>query len=327
MLRNYLKISLRNLNRYRFFSIINILGFALGLFVCFIIALYVIFDLSFDRYHSNGEQIYRVVSFDNTRNWISAVTSGPFLLRLGEEIPEIAGSTRLTFGFSRLQPGEIPDGSDSLAIFRQALFTGPGFFDVFDFKIISGNSETPLVNLQGVYLTEEAAELLFGDEDPVGRPLNTNFINDAFVAGIINGPPVNSHLQFGAIFPLNVERNPIWWDSWENLALTGYIRLREGADPEVVEQKVVELARRYGMSEVFTPRLQPLLKMHMDSQGIRYDAINQQKTSREVVYGLIVIGLLVLLVAAINFINLTSARSSKRAREIGMRKIVGAARK
>ncbi|MBN2460124.1 MAG: FtsX-like permease family protein, partial [Candidatus Cloacimonetes bacterium] len=161
-------------------------------------------------------------------------------------------------------------------------------------------------------------------DDPLNQPLNIRFIPDAYVAGIVEKPPRNSHIQFDAIIPLDTQLNPVWWDSWENLALTGYIRIREDADPAEVGRKIVSSARDGGFSEVFTPQMQPIKEMHLGSQDIRYDAVNFGKSSKSVVYGLILIGILVLLVATINFINLSSARATRRAREVGIRKVVGA---
>jgi putative ABC transport system permease protein len=325
--KNYLKIAFRNIVRQKVFSFINIFGFTLGLTVFIIIGLYVLDDLTYDRYHPNAERLYRVVSNDNTKNWVSAVTSGPLLLLLKDEIPEVKASTRIGSFFVRFQLEEAETQDEEQdPIVRRSYVTGPGFFEVFDFKILEGETSAPLEDPAGVYLTEETATAIFGDEDPIGKPLNIGFVPDAFVAGIVEAPPTNSHIQFGAVIPMDINVNPVWWDSWENLTLTGYVLMEENADPRIVNEKIVAVARANGMSEVFTPKLQPLLEMHLNSSEIRYDAFNIGKNHKSVVYGLIVIGILVLIVASINFINLSSARSVKRAREVGMRKVVGAKR-
>jgi len=324
MLKNFFKVAIRHIIKNKLYSVINVLGFALGLYVCLIIGFYVFDDIVFDRYHDQGEYIYRVVSFDNTRNWISAVTSGPMMLKFKEDIPEIAASTRLSWQFTRLQPGSIDPATDSLAVFKRVYITGSGFFDVFDFEIIRGNSENPLEDLKGIYLTEETAEILYGQEDPIDQPVNIPFLEDAYVAGIVESPPRTSHIQFDAILPMDIRLNPVWWNSWENLALTGYIKIRDDADPVEVGKKIILSSREGGFSEVFTPQMQPIREMHLGSQDIRYDAVNYGKSSKSVVYGLIMIGILILLVATINFVNLSSARASRRAREVGVRKVVGA---
>lgn len=327
MLKNYLLVTFRNILRSKIFSFINILGLALGIYVCIIIGLYVVDDLSFDRYHPNAKRIYRVVSFDNTRDWISAVTSGPMMLKLGEDIPEIEAATRISPAFFRLQPGTIDPASDSLAIFRRGIVTGPGFFKVFDFGILEGEKENPFEDPNGIYISQDVVDAIYPDENPVGKPINIRSNEHAYVAGIIETPPANSHMQFDVVQFMDINRNLAWWDSWENLSLTGYVLLREGADPKEVEPKIVASSREGGFSEVFTPKLQPILDMHLDSQDIRYDAFNMNKNNRSVVYALILIAILVIFVASINFINLSIARSMKRAREVGMRKVVGANRK
>lgn len=327
MFKSYLKVAIRNLLKSKVYSFINIFGLALGIYVCLIIGLYVYDDLSFDRFHKDGDQIYRVVSFDNTRDWISAVTSGPMLLKLGEDIPEIEASTRISRNFVRLQPGEIDPATDSLAIVRIGYLTGPAFFNVFDIDIIQGNKENPLDDPLGIFVSEQTAETLYPDENPIGKAVNSPLIEGAYIAGVFNNPPRNSLMQFHVIAYLDPTLNPMWWDSWENLALTGFVKLKEGSDLRQVEQKVVASSREGGFSEVFTPKLQPLLDMHLGSMDIRYDAFNVNKNSKAVVYGLLMIGILVMIVASINFVNLSIARSVKRAREVGMRKIVGASRK
>ncbi len=327
MLKNYLLVAFRNISRNKIFSFINIFGLALGIYVCIIIGLYVIDDLSFDRYHTNAERIYRVVSFDNTRDWVSAVTSGPMMLKIEEDIPEIEASTRISPAFFRLQPGTIDPASDSLAIFRPGIITGPGFFRVFDFKILKGEKEHPFEDPNGIYISQNVVDAIFPDENPVGKPINIRSNDQAYVAGIIETPPRTSHMQFDVVQFMDIDRNPVWWDSWENLALSGYVLLHKGADPKIVEQKIIASSREGGFSEVFTPQLQPLLDMHLGSQDIRYDAFNQFKNSKSVIYSLIFIAILVIFVASINFVNLSIARSVKRAREVGMRKVVGANRR
>ena len=125
---------------------------------------------------------------------------------------------------------------------------------------------------------------------------------------------------------LDVNINPMWFDSWENLTLTGYVRISDTADPKMVEEKIIKVARNNNMTTMFTPVMQPLLDMHLHSMDLRYDAFNRFKGDITVFYSLFIIAFLVLLVAAINFINISSARSSKRSREVGMRKVVGAKR-
>ncbi|MBN1326912.1 MAG: ABC transporter permease, partial [Candidatus Cloacimonetes bacterium] len=325
MLRNYLKTAFRNLAKNKTFSFINIFGLALGIYVCIIINIYVYDDLTFDHHIDEAENVYRVISNDNSKDWVSAVTVGPLYPIIGEEIPEIEAATRMTGLGARIKRADI-EVPDSLAIFRIAMLTDADFFGVFRPNIISGERANPLSVPNAVYLTQETSEAVFGDEDPVGKAIDISFVQDGFVAGIVENNPFNTHLQYGAILTMDVNINPLWWNSWENLTLTGFVRLNPGADPELVEDKIISVARANGLTSMFTPVMQPLLDMHLHSSELRYDAFNRFKSDSSVVLSLIIIAILVLLVASVNFINLSSARSSKRSREVGIRKVVGAYR-
>lgn len=205
------------------------------------------------------------------------------------------------------------------------LVTDPGFFDVFSFKILSGKASA-LATSNGVFLTPEIATAVFGEEDPMGKPLQLRFVENAYVAGIVEAPPSNSHIQYEIIIPLRVEQNPVWWDSWENQVLTGYIRIHANADPGNVEEKMVRIARANGFPDNLTVGLQPMLDVHLRSTDYRYDFRNIGKKDITVVYVMSAIGVMILLIASINFINLSSARAAQRAREVGMRKVVGSKR-
>ncbi len=328
MLKNYFKIAFRNLLRQKTYSFINIFGFAIGLAVCLIISFYVIDDLTYDNFHDKPENIYHMLTVDNSEadGALSySITSGPLMAGLADNIPEVIAATRLS-GFGRVNIGQVienPEEQIEDQILSLALVADTDFFNVFSFKILSGEKEDPLQNLSGVYLTPEIAEAVFPGEDPIGKPIVVGRLEDAFVAGIVEAPPVNSHLQFGVIVPLNIERNAVWWDSWENLSLTGYFRLHPNADPTQVNQKITSYARAGGFAEVFEPDMQPLRDVHLGSSHLRYDFMNTGKNDRMKVYTLAIIAIFVLIIASINFINLSSARAARRAREVGLRKVIG----
>jgi putative ABC transport system permease protein len=325
MFKNYLKVALRNIGQNKTFSFINIFGLALGIYVCIIINLYVYDDLTFDHHINEPENVYRVVSNDNSKDWTSAVTVGPLYSILAEEVPEIEAATRIGGYGARIKRADI-EVPDSMSIFRRAMLTDSDFFGVFQPNILSGEKENPLSDPNAVYLTEETAEAIFGDENPIGKALDISFIQNGYVAGVVENNPLNTHLQYDVIMTMDVSLNTMWWNSWENLTLTGYIRIKDDAIPQDVESKIIDVARANGMTVMFTPIMQPLLDMHLKSSELRYDAFNQFKSDSSIVYSLIAIAILVLLVASVNFINLSSARSSKRSKEVGMRKVVGATR-
>jgi len=328
MLKNYLLVAIRNIFRQKVYSFINIIGFAVGLAVCLIMSFYVIDDLTYDKFHENAEYIYHLLTVDNSEAEEAlsySITSGPLVLNMAENIPEVEAATRLT-SFGRIgiiRPGTTPDGEQEDRYQAQALVADESFFDVFGFTILSGNDETPLRDLHGVYITPEVAENLFGDESPVGQTIDIGDDQEAYVAGIVEECPTNSHLQYEIILPLDIQRNPVWWNSWENLALIGYFRINENADPAVVKSKLISYASEKGFADVFTPDMQRLLDVHLGSGHLRYDFVNFNKNDRLKVFTFGIIAILVLIIASINFINLSSARAVKRAREVGIRKVVG----
>jgi putative ABC transport system permease protein len=195
---------------------------------------------------------------------------------------------------------------------------------VFDFKILEGASGEELSKPGAVFLTPETARTLFRDKDPIGKPIAIGALEEtSFVAGIVAAPPTASHIQFGMVVALIPEQNPVWWDNFENLTLTGYVKLGKNADPRAAESKMVKLAAGTAFPEIFEPRIQPLLDIHLGSAGYYYDSLNAGKNDIVVVYTMAVIGILVLLVACINFVNLSTSRAGIRAREVGMRKVIG----
>ncbi len=331
MFSNYLKIAWRNIKRQKIYSTINIVGLALGLTISLVIAFYVLDDLTFDHFHHNPESIYRVVMWSNVPGRggrFSAITAGPLLPASRNGIPEVLGATRLTtFGQQPIARGDVEtvETNDDDAVRGFMLLTDPGFFDVFSFNIRVGNA-SDLAEPNAIFLTPDIASAVFGDEDPVGKPLQIRGVDDAYVAGIVEAPPNNSHLQFDIIVPLIVERNPIWWDSWDNQALCGYVRLHENAGASDVEGKMDAIAKTNGFPENYDIKLQPLLDIHLGSADYAYDFRNFGKKDASVVYVMSAIGFMILLIASINFINLSSARAAQRAREVGMRKVVGSTR-
>ena len=331
MLTHYFKIALRTIKHQKSYSFINIAGLTIGLTISLAIAFYVIDDLTFDRFHRDAEDIYRVLTLENSSSGslTYSITAGPLIPASVDDIPEVLAATRSRpIGGSLIAAGDVAraDMNESNSIRLQGFMTEPEFFDVFGFDFIRGDQEQALSDPSGVLLTPEAAETLFDGLDPIGQRLTVRGVQDAYVIGLVERPPTNSHIQFDFIQPLIIANNPLWWDSWENFTLQGYMKLEKNASKEVVEKKMLDLARAHGMPAINIPTLQPLLDVHLGSADHHYDNSNQGKNDETVVYALAVIGFLIILVAAINFINLSTARASGRAREVGMRKVVGASK-
>lgn len=327
MFKNYIKIAIRNIRRNKLYSIVNIFGLAVGLTISLIISLYVIDDLTFDHFHENAENTYRLLTIEDSEikeKMTYSITAGPLVLALKEQLPEVKYASRMFLAgrpqISRADKGEVAQED---MVRGWILLADKDFFKMFDFEILEGDPEKFNNDPNGVFISDEFAQQLFGSEDPLKKPLNVRHLPDAYVMGVIKKHPMNSHIIYDLIIPLRAEHNPMWWDSWENLMLSGYIQLNPGADWKTVENKMVELSRKNNFAEIYEAKLQPFLDIHLGSSEHMYDGFNRNKNDKTVVYSLLIIGIMILFIAAINFINLSSARSTKRAREVGLRKVVG----
>jgi putative ABC transport system permease protein len=326
MLKNYLKITLRNFKRHKGYTFINFAGLVIGLTVTMIITFYVMDDLKYDRFHRDADRIFRVLSVGVKRGTKNSITAGPLLPAFKQGIPEVEYATRVVYweGMPIGPPGTNFRSAEEDSIIRtDCVLADTDFFDVFDFKILEGDSGKALGKPGAVFLTPETAQALFGSMNPIGKPLAAAALDTAFVAGIVEAPPTTSHIRFGTIAALIPEQNPVWLDNFENLTLMGYVKLTENADPQAAEEKMIALAAETAFPKIFEPRIQPLLEIHLGSADHYYDGMNAGKNDIVVVYTMAAIGILVLLVACINFINLSTSRAGMRAREVGMRKVVG----
>ena len=325
MIKNYIKIAFRTFLRHKSFSFINISGLTVGLMVTIILTFYILDDISYDNFHENKGNIYRLLSVENSGRTY-AVTSGPLLPAAKEIIPEIKNATRITIG-NQTRINQV-GADEEMSIRTTMILADQEFFDIFSFKILNGDNANALSIPGNVFLTSEIASALFGDEDPIGKllQLNLNGADNPRVAGIVETPPHNSHIQFDIIVSFIPESNPLILDSWDTQFPVGYILVRDETDIENVENKIIGIARNHDFPEVFTPRLQPLSDIHLGSADIQWD-FNIRKNDRHVVNTLGAIGILVLLVACINFVNLSTSRAVRRAREVGIRKVIGSNRK
>lgn len=331
MIRNYLIITLRNLLRQKGYSIINILGLAIGLAAFILIVLFVNNELSYDKFHDKSDRIYRVsvegiIAGDALNVAVSAAPTGEAMMR---DIPEIINVTRIdefaqSIHFSYNDKNFYQEGM---------LFVDSTFFDVFSFKLLRGNPSKALVNPYSLVLTEGLAEKYFGDEDPMGKAIRLNDKTNFNVTGIVADPPKNSHFHFEVLssFTTQLKTNGEQaYENWGSLSLYTYVLLAKNADPKIVEQQFPGMYLKYmeDLSQLdnikFTPYLQPITDIHLHS-----NLMAEIETNSDIsyIYTFMAIALFILLIACINFMNLSTARSMKRAREVGLRKVVGAFRK
>lgn len=331
MLKNYIIIALRNLLRQKGYSIINISGLAIGLAAFILIVLHVVNELSYDKFHEKADRIYRIcvngmIAGDVLNVAVSAAPTGEAMVR---DIPEITKATRIdefsqTVHFVYEDRRFFQDG---------LLYVDSTFFDIFSFDLIRGNPKTALVEPYSFVITKSTAEKYFGQEDPIGKTIRVNDKRNYTVTAIVADPPENSHFDFEVLASFTSQiktRGKEAYENWGSLGLYTYVLLAKGANPDEVEKRFPEMYLQYmeDLSELenitFEPYLQPITKIHLHS-----NLMAEIETNSDIsyIYTFLAIGIFILLIACINFMNLSTARSMKRAREVGLRKVVGAYRK
>ncbi|CAN5897627.1 ABC transporter permease [soil metagenome] len=327
MLHNYLKIAYRNLLRQKAFSVINIAGLATGMACSILILLWVQDELSYDRFHAHADRIYRVNTGMGGENM--AISPPPLAPALVEELPEVENAVRLKLPFSEV----LLSIGDAKFEEKQVVFADSSFLRVFSFPLVEGDLRTAMVRSDSLLLTQKTARKYFGEEDAVGQTLQRANQHLFTVTGVLQDNPGNTHLQFDVVLPLTALRhlNPYYSDSvWSEFDAFTYLLLDKGFSPSApaladLEGRVNELYRRQEKGMKVNLNLQPLPDIRLHSKDIAYNLIGE---SGNVLYVrlFVVIAVFILLIACINFMNLATARSARRAKEVGLRKVVGAGR-
>ena len=320
MFKNYVTIAFRSLKRHKVYSLITISGLTLGMAAFLLISVWVLHELSFDRFHDNATSIFHVFEKRHFPDQVrqNFGTPGPLSEQLKADFPEIRESVRVAMTGERVLRYE-----DKIFYEDSILTVDPEFFAMFSFPFIEGDREMALVHPNGIIIAERVAQKYFGREDPIGKILTMDNRFDFTVAGVIKDVPSNSHLQFDMVVPFDVVEKLGWvTDAWDfSMALT-YIQLEESIDYRKFEQKIAGLVKSHDEDTNIELFLQPLTKIHLYSS---YD--NPDGRGRiQYVYMFSLLGILILIVACINFMNLATARSEYRSREIGLRKVIGASK-
>jgi putative ABC transport system permease protein len=331
MFRNYLKIALRNLWKSKVYSLVNITGLALGITCCTAIGLYVLDEFQYDRFHTNYDRIYRVVERQKQPGGIFnvAVTPGPLAPTLSKDFPEIQQTTRVGRWSGALsQNQKTVEAQDMLIV-------DPSFFNLFDFPLVAGNAQKALVSPNDVVISETMAERLFGANwgrlGVIGKPLSFNNEQTFTLVGVARNPPVRSHIQFDVLLPYKwLEKTDEWSQKWNSNNYHTYILLKSSRANAPINvaafaTKLSGQLKRYNGENDAVLYLQPLSDIYLKS---KFDFATDWGTRNDILYVRIflTVGLIVLLIALVNFINLATARASQRAREVGVRKTVGANR-
>lgn len=338
MILNYIKIAWRNLMKYKFISFINLFGLTVGLTCCLLIATYIVNELSYDRYNKNAENAYRLTrSFNNAAGVVSlnlSTVSPPFGYYFPTDFPEIKKMTLL------LNNGTTPlKYKEKLISESNVYFADEHLFDVFTLNVLAGDPKTALREPFSVMLSKEMAKKYFGNEDPMNKVLRANNQFDIKVTGIYEGFPANSHLHPGVLVSFNTLKDSAVYGAenlrtnWGNNSFFTFLLLPEHYDikrmiarfPAFVDRRMDHKDYNGDLPSKYTKLgLQKLTDIHLYSHT-DYEAEPNGDITR--VYIFSIIGLFILLIACINYMNLSTARSALRAREIGIRKVIGARKK
>lgn len=324
MIRNYFKIAFRNLLRHKLYSFINVGGLGLSLFCSLLIGFWVRNELSYDDFHTDSERIYRVVkdfvTTDGSRT-PDATTPSALAPALQKDIPEIESVTRIFPGWNQKFLIRQPDAQ----FYEEGVYrVDSHFFDVFTFPFVVGNKQSAFPTPKSVVLTETMARKYFGSENPVGKPLNLRIEGGGFtVTGVLKDVPGNSHFHFDFLIPLGrVDTNPD--TDWGAYTFYTYAKLKSNASAHGFTDKLRSLVRKYQPKNRNIFYVQALTDIHLNSK-LKWEL--GENSDRSYVQILSFIGLFILVIAAINYVNLATARSSQRAREVGVRKVAGAFRR
>ncbi len=328
MFRNYLKTAWRNLWKNKFFSAINIVGLAIGMAACIIIMLFVFYERSFDKQHTKN--LYRLNEVQKFEGMVApqnvALSMYPMGPTLKNEFPEIKTFTRVN-SFAKV----TLNYENKKFMMPQLFFADSNFLELFNFKLIKGDRKSALMKPGSMLLTQESATKIFGSADPMGKTVNyygrdtLSFI----VNGILENVPPNSHLQFEGLISFSTVTTAENMNNWGGNWLITYLELADKTNIASLEKKFPAYLKRHMSDDNWKNYqlfLQPLGEVHSNSVNITHDYLNFQKFDKNITYIFSVIAIIVLVIACINFMNLSTAQSAARAREVGIRKSVGAER-
>jgi len=329
MVKHFLKITLRNFIRHPSYSLINLTGLFVGLTCCILILAFVEYEFSFDRYHKHAENIYRILS-ETTINGVSSESATcpvRFAPTLVNDFPEVKQAARITPTVRRSFIYE-----DKRFFESDVYYADQAIFDVFSFEFIEGDPTTALEAPYTMVLTENTARKYFGEANPVGKIMNWDNNSDYAITGVVRDPPPNSHFRFTVLASFNTffSYDPRLAEYWWGWNVPTYLLLQEGTDYKSFEKKFAAFNEKY-LGEVLetrgiimTNRLEPLKKIHL------YSSVSGGLGGTgniKVVYAFLSIATIILLIACINFINMTTSRFTSRAKEVGIKKIMGAGRR
>jgi putative ABC transport system permease protein len=322
MIRNYLKIAVRTLWKNKKLSFINIFGLATGMACSLLIFLFVQDELDYDKHHADAQNIYRVVKDfinDDGSRIPDATTPGPLAGAMQKEIPEVVTVTRIHpdwGGTVRMQYG------DQVYSEPKVWRVDSSFFDVFTVPFLKGDAKTALADINAVVITEGIAKKYFGNDDPIGKVIRINGQDDITVSAVIGDVPPQSHFHYN--FLLSYRRLPSAANTnWDSYNYYTYVKVRAGTDIPTFEKKIQDVHDKNVEEHYSDFYVQPLLDIHLTSR-LKWELEPNGDSLYVTIF--LIIGIFILIIAGINYINLSTAKSSLRAKETGIRKVSGAER-
>jgi len=325
MIRNYIKSFIRFLRRHKAYSINNILGLSIGMAAAVLIYLWVLDETSFDKFHENYDNICRIVStWDNADGEFRiSATAPPLAPKFEESFPEIIETARF-----------FPARSEMLISYGERKFYEKGiafadgeFFRIFTYPIVYGPEQNPLPAINHAVISEEIAQKYFGNKNPVGKSISLDDKTILTVSAVIENVPANAHLQFDILIHFD-NTEPVYgieWH-WENNAVFAYALLSKDVDHPALKAKIDTLTKELYSHGTYEFYLQPLSDVHLRS-SFDYDVYGHSEPTDQYIRIFMLIAVLILIISVINYVNLSTARSTLRAREVGVRKVFGAHRR
>ncbi|MCF0049106.1 ABC transporter permease [Dyadobacter sp. LJ53] len=324
MLKNYFKIAWRNIVRQKAYSVLNIAGLSIGMACSILILLWVQNELSFDRFHARADQLFRLTC--SAGDFKTAVSAAGMARGLQAQLPQIKGGVRI----SKPSPMLFEAGEKKVEE-KRVFYADSNFLEVFSFPLLAGNAATALKDPGAILITQEIAEKYYGTSDAIGKTIRINNNENFVIAGILANTPSNSHLQFDAIIPMKTMARwsqDIQNETWGNFNFYTYLELdaktaASASAQQQLTQQIAKIFKDRGQAVKIDFQLQPLTDIHLHS-NLQIDLPGHGNIQYVNVF--FVVALFILIVACINFMNLATARSERRAKEVGLRKVVGANR-
>ncbi|HLN53995.1 MAG TPA: ABC transporter permease [Lentimicrobium sp.] len=325
MFRNYILIAWRNLIKSKVFSLINILGLTIGITVCMMIFLYIMNEFSYDEFHTKKDRIFRVMRYTSKSGMFAPYLSGPYAPALLNDFQgEIISAVRV------LPANGLVSFGDKAFNEKRLHIVDTNFFSVFSFPLVKGNPATALEDPNSIVLSEKTSKKYFGEEDPIGKLIRLDNEYVLKVTGIFKDLPINSHLYFDLVMPITLFTTAEWFNVWINNNNFTYVLLDKNASEEKLESRFPAFMQKYlgkemqSMGVTLNLALTPLTDIYFEPSSA-FD--NVKHGDRRVVFIFLTIAAFILLIASINFVNLSTIRAADRSKEVGLRKVMGARRK